>query len=155
MRRIAAVTMTAALVAGGVGLASPASAAPAPAAAKATHKWQTFNGKKGSIWRTIRVNGTYTRSGGSVTLRGWLHDTKRNGWSPGVQFRSWGDGQWHYSSAYFAKYASTGKPVDRYFNYNYGYFWSSSYDDHLQVREVAINAKNKKKSKNSSWKKLY
>ncbi|GAA0964865.1 hypothetical protein GCM10009550_63730 [Actinocorallia libanotica] len=153
MRRTAAVAMTAVTLGAGVGLtAVPASAAPAER--KATKSWVTFDGKKGSIWRTIRGKGTYTRNGDQITVSGWLRDTKVNGWGPGVQFRVWRDGQWHVDRKYtYVKYVSSGKPVDK-INYNLGKIWTGT-GTHLQVREVAVKVSNKNKQKSGAWKKLF
>lgn len=154
MRRTAAVALTAITLGAGVGLtAVPANAAPSERAAKS---WSTFNGKKGSIWRTIKSDGTYTRNKktGKITTRGWIRDTGKNGWSPSVQFRVWRDGKWHNSKIFFVKYASNGKVVDQRFNYNFGHFWSTT-GTKLQVREVAQKVSTNKPAKAAAWKKIF
>jgi len=153
MRRTAAVALTAITLGAGVGLtAVPANAAPAR---KATKSWSTFHGKKGSIWRTIQTKGKYTRNGGKITINGWLYDTKKNGWSPAVEFRVWRDGKWNYSKMLGVKYRSSGLPADGKIKYNFGQFWSTT-GTHLQVREIANKAGSKTSFKRSkSWKKLF
>ena len=151
MRRIAVVATTAVVLGAGVGMtAVPASAAPAR---KVTKSWVTFNGKKGSVWRTIKVNGKYTRTGQNIVINGWLHDNASNGWSPAVQFRVWQNGQWKHSEYFGVKYVTSGKPVDR-IDYNYGRFWKTT-GTHLQVREAAVKVSNDKNVKFGSWKKLF
>lgn len=152
MRRTAAVVMTAVTVGAGVGLtAVPASAAPAR---KVTKSWVTFDGKKGSIWRTIKAYGKYTRTGNKVVITGWLQDTKKNGWSPAVEFRVWRDGKWNYSDTLGVKYLDTGLPADGRFTYKFGEFWKTT-GTHLQVREAANKATSKNVVKRSGWKKLF
>lgn len=154
MRRIAVVAMTAVVLGAGIGLtAVPASAAPAEERA-AAKRWSTFDGKKGSIWRTIKSDGTYTRSGGKITIRGWIRDTGKNGWSPAVQFRVWRDGRWHTSAVYYVKYRNSGKVVDQRFNFNYGHFWTTK-GSKLQVREVAYKVSTNKPAKRAAWKKIF
>ncbi|GAA3233265.1 hypothetical protein [Actinocorallia longicatena] len=153
MRRIAAVTVTTALLLGGVGLASPANAS---SSARATKSWSTFNGPKGSPFRTIKGYGTYKRTGASkVKVKLCYIDTKKNGWTAGVQFRSW-SGKWRSSKYRFLTYgpAGTHNPADFKYKICYG-SWSSSAAKHLQVREVLVRSSSGKAAKVGAWKKLY
>ncbi|MCD0451321.1 hypothetical protein LO762_19265 [Actinocorallia sp. API 0066] len=154
MRRIAAVTVTTVALSVGMALAAaPAGAAPADTAKKVTKSWVTNKGKT-AIFKSIKADGTYTRTGKSIKTRGYVQDYARNGWSPGVQFRVWNKGEWRYSAVYFAKLSTTGKPADQKFRYNYGAFWSAT-GTKLQVREVALKATNSKSRKYGAWKKLF
>ncbi|MEO3786481.1 hypothetical protein ABGB12_24410 [Actinocorallia sp. B10E7] len=153
MRRTAVVTMTAVVLGAGVGLtAVPANAAPTQK--RVTKKWSTFDGKKGSIWRTIKGDGTYTRNGDKITISGWIRDTKKNGWSPTIQFRVWRGGKWHHSVHRGVEYVSTKLPADQKFNYKVNRFWSTT-GTHLQVREGASKSTSSKVVRVGPWKKLF
>ena len=78
MRRIAALTITSVLMAGGM---AALAAAPAEAAV-AAKKWKAPNQVSGTeSW------GTYTRSGGRTYVKGKLRDTARNGRTACVRFK--------------------------------------------------------------------
>ncbi|MDX6743739.1 hypothetical protein [Actinocorallia sp. A-T 12471] len=147
MRRIAAVAMAAVLVAG---WAVPAQAGPG---GKVTKNWSTPEGKTKAL-KSVKVYGSYTREGASVSARGTLRDFGKNGWSPGVQFRAWQDGKWTLSEVYF-RVRPSGKPMDAVFKMNYGLFWATS-AKHFQVREVALKATSTTKGrKYGAWRKLF
>ncbi|TDD85634.1 hypothetical protein [Actinomadura rubrisoli] len=93
MRRIAAIGLAAGTLMTGVAVMStPANAAvatkapataqaPAAATAAAARRWVPYNS-----YANINAWGTYTRSGGSVYVSGYLQDTKRNGYTACVRF---------------------------------------------------------------------
>ncbi|MCD0451322.1 hypothetical protein LO762_19270 [Actinocorallia sp. API 0066] len=147
MRRIAAAALGVALLVG-VG-AGAAQAAPGDTV---TRKWTAPAGKT-KILKAVRPYGVYTREGDVVWTRGYLKDLKRDGWSPGVQFRAWDKGKWKQSDVYF-RVKPNGKPYDQKFTMHYGLFWATS-AKHLQVRKVALKATNSKSRKYGAWKKLF
>jgi hypothetical protein len=75
MRRIAAVALAAGTLMSGMAAVS------APAEAAVAKKWAPYNS-----YGNIAAWGTYTRSGGSVYVSGYLQDGKKNGWTACVRF---------------------------------------------------------------------
>ncbi|WP_131739551.1 hypothetical protein [Actinomadura roseirufa] len=113
-----------------------APSAKAPAAAAAAHNWTPYNS-----YSNISAWGTYTRSGGSVYVKGYLADGKKNGWTACVRFL-FTEG----NTRYWSRHKIVG--VDRYGNeYNYdgaakvSIKTSSKYSSHLYVQECGRNKK--------------
>ncbi|TYB47762.1 hypothetical protein [Actinomadura chibensis] len=129
MRRIAAVALTAGTLMAGMA----AVGAPAEAAAKS---WAPYNS-----YSNISAWGTYSRSGGSTYVKGYLRDGKRNGWTACVRFL-FTEG----NKQYWSRHKIIG--IDRNGNqYNYdgaatvSISAKSSYSSHLWVQECARSKK--------------
>jgi len=147
MRRIAALTITSVLMAGGMA----ALAAPADAAV-AAKKWKAPNHVSGTeSW------GTYTRSNGRTYVKGKLRDTSRNGRTACVRFKfTEGRSIYYYRSS--IKY-TTGPWFDGRGTISIS--TSSNLSSHLYVQECILNTKThkakypKNKKGQLRWKKLF
>lgn len=131
MRRFAAVALTAgALLAG-----SAAVGAPAEAAATSV-KWAPIDS-----YSNISAGGTYTRSGGSVYVSGWLHDGKKNGWTACVRFL-FTEGRYQYWSRHkIIGVTSSGVQYNFDGRATVNIKTSSKYSSHLYVQECGRNKK--------------
>jgi hypothetical protein len=144
MRRIAA----AALAAGAVLAATVAVAGPADAAT--AHSWQTADG-----WGTLRGYGTWTHTSSGHSVKLYLQDSRTNGWSPGVQFRTYNSGYAKKTDSvvYYFVDNRTGRPADGKFS-QYRGAYTKGYNSHLYVREVGVRVSDKHLA-SGPWKKLY
>jgi hypothetical protein len=130
MRRIAAVALAAGTVMAGMAVAG------APAEAAAAKSWKPYNSYSG-----IDAWGTYTRSGGKTYVKGYLRDTKKNGWTACVRFLFTEGNNKYWSRFKIVGYTSGGT------QYNYDgkatvkIKTSSSYSWHLWVQECGRNKK--------------
>ncbi|MEU8345694.1 hypothetical protein SAMN05443665_106322 [Actinomadura meyerae] len=130
MRRFAAVALTAGTLMAGM------AAVGAPAEAAAAKSWKPINS-----YGKIDAWGTYTRSGGKTYVKGYLRDTKKNGWTACVRFL-FTEGNKKYWSRFKiigvtsggAKYNFDGKATVKI-------SVSSSYSSHLWVQECGRNKK--------------
>jgi hypothetical protein len=139
MRRFAAVALTAGALLTGTALAGT------PAEAAAAHKWAPYDSYGGvSAW------GTYTRSGGSTYVTGYLRDSKKNGWTACVRFLFTEPGKDANGKPITKKYWSRFKIVGYTSGgsqYNYdgkatvSIKTSSTYSSHLWVQECGRNKK--------------
>jgi len=145
MRRIAALTMTTALMVGSMAtFATSADAA-------ASKKWKAPNQVSGTeSW------GTYSKSGGRTYIKGKLRDTARNGRTACVRFKfTEGRSIYYYRSS--IKY-TTGPWFDGRGTISIS--TSSNLSSHLYVQECILitkthKAKYPKKGKKVLWKKLF
>ncbi len=153
MRRTAAVALTAITLGAGVGLtAVPANAAPK----KVTKKWSTFAGKK--ELKAVHMAGKYTRQGKKIVVKGRITDKAKNGWSPGLQFLVFNNGQWTETEPIGIFYKPGNKQIDAAatvpsWKKPEGKFLTTQ-GTHLKVREIAISMK-KKKPVIGAWKTLF
>ncbi|MEV3922403.1 hypothetical protein [Actinomadura coerulea] len=128
MRRIAAVALTAGTLMAGM------AAVGAPAEAAATGSWQPYNS-----YSHVLAKGTYTRSGGSTAVTGYLYDDKKNGWTSCVRFK-FTEG----SKVYWSRFKIIGVKSDGT-RYNFDgtakvkISVKSSYGSHMWVQECGRN----------------
>ncbi|MDL4775731.1 MULTISPECIES: hypothetical protein [Thermomonosporaceae] len=126
MRRIAAVALAAGTLMAGM------AAVGAPAEAAVTKKWAPYN-----KYSNLASWGTYTRSGGSVYVSGYLQDSKKNGWTACVRFKFTEGGK-----AYWSRHkivTSSGANFDNKGTVSIKV--SSSYSSHLYVQECGRSKK--------------
>ncbi|WP_131732858.1 hypothetical protein [Actinomadura formosensis] len=124
MRRIAALALAAGTVMAGMAVAG------APAEAAASYGWKPYDS-----YPYINAWGTYSRSGGKTYVKGYLQDTKKNGWTACVRFL-FTEGSYRYWSRFKIVGVTSGGT-----KYNYdgvakvSISTSSSYSSHLYVQE--------------------
>lgn len=141
MRRIAAVTMTAAALVAGVGaFATPAEAA----AAKSFKTWDQVKGTK--TW------GTWSRTDGGTTVKFKLRDQARNGRTACVVFAFIEGNKRKIQPIYLVikpgnrRYDGTGTLTTSEY---------SPYNDHLYVKECNMSTRTGKIKYPKKWKKLF
>ncbi|WP_157430415.1 hypothetical protein [Actinomadura macra] len=135
MRRFAAVALAAGTMM--TGMAVVGAPADATVTTKAAAKsWAPYNS-----YANISAWGTYTRTSSTVTVKGYLADGKKNGWTACVRFL-FTEG----NLRYWSRHKIVG--IDRNGNqYNYdgaakvAIKTSSSYTGHLYVQECGRNKK--------------
>ena len=133
MRRIAAVALTAGTLMAGMAVVG------APAEAAAAKSWKPYNSYTGlGSW------GTYTRGSGKTYVKGYLRDTKKNGWTACVRFLFTEGGKKYWSRFKIIGATSSGA------KYNYDgkatvkISVTSSYGSHMWVQECGRTKKSGK-----------
>ncbi|QKG25383.1 hypothetical protein [Actinomadura verrucosospora] len=130
MRRFAAVALTAGALLTGTALAG------APAEAATAHKWAPYNS-----YGNLSAWGTYTRSGGSTYVTGYLRDSKKNGWTACVRFLFTEGSKKYWSRFKIVGYTSSGSQYNFDGKATVKIKTSSTYSSHLWVQECGRNKK--------------
>jgi hypothetical protein len=145
MRRFVTVTAATAVAASAFGtLATQAEAA-------TTRSWATTG------YKAVKAGGTYTRTSSSVTVKGWIRDSKKNGWAAAVQFNATERGKKDdRSDVYF--FLNKGTPADLHYTEDYGRIFTSKNTTHLYARECGVTpvkAVKDRTTKCADWHKIY
>jgi hypothetical protein len=130
MRRFAAVALTAGTLLTGTALVG------SPAEAATSHKWEPYNS-----YSNISAWGSYTRSGGSTYVTGYLRDSKKNGWTACVRFLFTEGSKKYWSRFKIVGYTSSGSQYNFDGKATVKIKTSSSYSSHLWVQECGRNKK--------------
>ncbi|MFC4053292.1 MULTISPECIES: hypothetical protein [Actinomadura] len=128
MRRIAAVALTAGtLMAGMAAVGTPAEAATS---------WAPYNS-----YSNISAWGTYSRSGGSTYVKGYLRDSAKNGWTACVRFLFTEGSKQYWSRHKIIATTSSGSTYNFDGKGTVAISAKSSYSSHLWVQECGRNKK--------------
>jgi len=146
MRRIATLAISTGLAL--TGLALTGLGAVAADAGAASKDWTTTG-----AYKAVEAGGTYARGASKVTISGWLHDYKADGWAAAVQFRTTEGKGRHTSKVFF--FLSRDKPADLEYKADYGKFFTSDYTSHLYARECRVTPEKKRTTECADWRKIY